>query len=96
MAIAGFFALSFSRARSLRGGVAGVRFLAADDDLVDADRPADVLDLPLAEILVADLEPVADLIAHRRRYADAAGLGDRLEARRDIDAVAEDVAPLPR
>ena len=85
-----FRALLRRGGRILRG-VARARFLAADDDLVDADRPVDVLDLLVAEILVDELEPVADLIAHRRRYADAAGLGDQLEARRDIDAVAEDV-----
>ena len=60
----------------------------------DADRPADVLDALLAEILEVDVEPVADLIAHRRGDADAARLGQRLEPRRDVHAVAEDVVVL--
>jgi hypothetical protein len=46
--------------------VARAEFLAADDDPVDADRPLDVLDLLVVEILVNELKPVADLIAHRR------------------------------
>ena len=65
-----------------------------EHDLEDPDRPADVLDLLLAEILVADLEPVADLIAHRRGNADAARLRHRFEPRRHIDAVAEDIVVL--
>ena len=37
---------------------------------------------------------MADLIAHRARDADAAGLGERFQARRHVDAVAEDVVVL--
>ena len=54
----------------------------------------DVLDALLAEILERDVEPVADLIADRARDADAAGLGELLQARGDVDAVAEDVVVL--
>jgi hypothetical protein len=54
------------RARPILRGMVGARLRAADDDLVDADRPADILDLLIAQILVDELEPVADLIAHRR------------------------------
>ena len=44
----------------------------------DADRPAMFLTVLLAEILEGELEPVADLIAHGARDADAAGLGQHL------------------
>ena len=37
---------------------------------------------------------VADVVAHAARDADAAGLRQRLQPRRDVDAVAEDVAVL--
>ncbi len=60
----------------------------------NANRPADVLDGVFAEILEADVEPVADLFAHCGGDADAAGLRDRLETRGDIHAVAEDVVVL--
>ena len=60
-------------------------------DAVDADRPRDVLDLLLAEILEAEIELVADLVAHDPADADPAGLGQSFQPRRDIDAIAEDV-----
>ena len=61
----------------------------------DVDRAGDVLDALLAEILEGDVvEPVADLVAHRAGDADAARLGKHLEARRDIDAIAENVVLL--
>src|ERR1043165_9930053 len=40
------------------------------------------------------LEAIGELVAHRAGDADAARLGQRLEARGDVDAVAEDVAVL--
>ena len=54
----------------------------------------DVLQRLLAGVLEGEVEPVADMIAHRCRDADAARLGDALQARRHIDAVAENVAVL--
>ena len=79
----------------LRGGGRRSRCgLAVEHDLEDADRPADVLDLLLAEILEGDVEPVADLVAHRGRHADAAGFRHDFEPRGDVDAVAEDVVVL--
>ena len=45
-----------------------------------------------AEILVSDVEPVADLVAHRRGDADSARLRYKLKSRRHIDAIAEDIA----
>jgi hypothetical protein len=74
------------------GLVARLRVLAAEQDSVHADRPVDVLDLLLAEIFVGHVQAIADLIADRRGDADASGLGDRFEARRYVDAVAENVA----
>ena len=53
------------------------------------------LTILVAEIVKGDVvEPVADLIAHRAGDADAAGLGEHLETRRDVDAIAEDVVLL--
>ena len=54
-------------------------------------RPGDVLDLLLAQILEAEIELVAHLVAHDPADADPARLGQRFEPRRDIDAVAVDV-----
>ena len=61
----------------------------------DADRTSDVLDALVAEILECDVvQPVTDLIAHRTRNTDAARLGEHLEPRRHVDAVAKDVVVL--
>ena len=60
-------------------------------DAVDAHRPGDVLDALLAEVLEAEIELVAHLVAHDAADADAAGLGERFEAGSDVDAVAENV-----
>ena len=59
---------------------------------VDPHRAGNVFDVLLAEILEFIGKPVADLVAHDSGNADPAGLGERFEARRDVDAVAEDVA----
>src|SRR5207245_5866759 len=61
-------------------------------DAVDAHWPGDVLDLLLAQILKAEIELVAHLVAHDAADADAARLGQGFEPCRDIDAVAVDVA----
>jgi hypothetical protein len=58
------------------------------------DRPGDVLDAMLAQVDEADRKLLADMLAHRRADADLAGLGERLEPRRDVDAVAKDVVVL--
>ena len=68
--------------------------VAVEHDLEDTDWTADVLDLLLAEILVGDLEPIADLIAHRRGNADAARFRYRFEPRGNVDAVAKDIVSL--
>ena len=55
------------------------------------DRPGDVLDLLRAEVLEGEAQLVEDLVAHDAADADAAGFGQRLQPRRDVDAIAEDV-----
>ena len=68
------------------------REMAGDRNAVDMHRPGDVLDLLRAAIREADVEPVADLVAHHPADADLAGLGQGFEAGGDVDAVAVDVA----
>ena len=45
-----------------------------------------------ANELEAEIELRFDLVVDVARDADAAGLGEALEPRRDVDAIAEDVA----
>jgi hypothetical protein len=52
----------------------------------------DVLDLLRADIGEGRSDPRPDMLAHRARDADAAGLGQRLQPRRDVHRVAEEVA----
>jgi hypothetical protein len=59
---------------------------------IDPDGPRDVLDALLTHVVERVGQPVADLVAHRPGNADPSGLGERLQARCDIDSVAEDVA----
>ena len=61
---------------------------------VHAQRPGDVLDGLLAAIVEGDVELALDLLVDVRRDADAAGIGQFLKARRDVDAVAVDVVAL--
>ena len=77
-----------------RGRRASAERPAEQVDAVDPDRPVDVLQRLLAHILEGEVEPVADMVADRRRNRDAAGLGDAFDARRDVDAVAIDVVVL--
>ncbi len=58
---------------------------------IDADRAGDVLDALLAGILEGQSQPVADLLAHRPRDADAARVGQVFEASRDVDGIAVEV-----
>ena len=57
----------------------------------DPDRPVDVLDRDLAAVGEGDVDAVADALVDDRGDADAAGLGERLQPRGDVDAVAVDV-----
>ena len=56
--------------------------------VADADRPVDVLDRYLSAVLEPDVDAIADAFIDNRGYADTARLGERLEARGDIDAIA--------
>jgi len=60
-------------------------------DIVDGDRLIDILQLPLAQRHKALRNLVAGMTYHRVRNDDAAGLGELLQPRRDVDAVAKDV-----
>jgi hypothetical protein len=57
-------------------------------------RPGDVLDALFTEVIEGIGEPVADMVADRARDADAAGLRQCLQSRRDVDAVAVDVVAI--
>ena len=59
---------------------------------VNPDRPFDVLELGLAEIGDLHIEPPPHLPISVLGQADRAGLGDPLQSRGDIDAVAHQVA----
>jgi len=54
-------------------------------------RPGDVLDLLLAQILKDKGQPVAHLIVDRIGDEHSAGIGERLDPRSDVDAVAVEV-----
>ena len=70
------------------------RLRTVERDAVDADRPGDVLELLLAVVDEADVEPAFGILLHARRHADAARLGQALEAGGHVHAVAEDVVVL--
>src|SRR5919199_1830817 len=50
--------------------------------------------MPFPEILQRDVEPVSYLVTHDATDVDVAGLRNLFQARRNIDAVAEDVVLL--
>jgi hypothetical protein len=57
-------------------------------------RLGDVLDLLLAQILVAQRELVLDMFMNGARDADAAGVGEALQPRRDVDPITVDLIAL--
>ena len=59
-----------------------------EGDAVDPDRPCDVLDGLLAHVLEAEAQLVSHLVVDLARNHDAAGLGERLQPRGHVDAVA--------
>ena len=63
-------------------------------DVEDLHRPADVLQRLLAAVDEGIFDPQLDQVAHGARHGDAAGLGQRLDAGGEVDAVAEDVLVL--
>ena len=70
---------------------AAVGVVALGMPFPDADRPVDVLDADFAAILETNVDPVADAFVDDRGDADPAGLGERLQPRGDVDAIAVDV-----
>src|SRR6516164_627671 len=54
--------------------------------------PSNVLELLFTYVLERDVELVAHLVVHDSADTDPARLGERFEAGRDVDPVAEDVA----
>jgi hypothetical protein len=71
---------------------AAILRLPGRDQPIHADRLWDVLDLPLAEILEPDAEPAPDLPVDLCGNCDPTGLGQPLDARRDVHPVS--VEPL--
>ncbi len=63
-------------------------------DTVDPHRSGDVLDLLLAEVIEDKGQPVADVIVNRVGHKHGTGLGQGLNARRDVDAVAIEIVAL--
>src|SRR5262249_34042247 len=61
---------------------------------VDPDRSCNVLEVLGAEILEIEINLVGDPIMDHFRNIDAARLGQRLDPRRDVDTLTEDVARL--
>jgi hypothetical protein len=57
---------------------------------VHAHGTGDVLELALAEIVEGQVETIAHLVVHGTRDEHAAGIGQRLQPRRDVDAVTVD------
>src|SRR6516162_9645032 len=60
-------------------------------DGIGVQRSCDILDILLSHVLERVGELVADLVPHRARYTNAAGFGQCLQPRGDIDAVAVDI-----
>ena len=60
----------------------------------DADRTVDVLDIDVAAVPEANVNPVADAFVDDGGDANPAGFGERLQARRNVDAIAIDVIAL--
>src|SRR6185437_13892558 len=75
--------------RRCAGGVA-----VLDPDAEDLDGIGDVFGPPRAARLDADRDLAANLIGDRARDVDRTGLGQSLDPRRDIDAVAVNVVAL--
>ena len=79
-----------------RGGTieCGRPFGDASTHPVNADRFPDILEALRAKIDEIEIDLSGDPIADGLRDVDAARLGQRLEPRRNIDAVAENIATL--
>ena len=81
----------------LRGALAGLaarRFAPVRQHPPYVHRTCDVLDRLLAVVLVSERELVPYLFVHRARDANAAGVGETLQPRRDVDPVTVDLIAL--
>ena len=63
-------------------------------DMKDMDSPADILEGMLAAIDESIVDSELGDVLDRARHSNATGLGNRLDARGEVDAVAEDVLVL--
>src|SRR5262249_4712213 len=61
---------------------------------VDAHPALDITQLLFAEVAEGEIEPARSVFIYARGYANSAGLGEGLQTRRDVDAVAKEVAVL--
>jgi len=68
--------------------------IARRADPVGPDRPRNVLERLLAEVIEDEVEPSCGILLHPRRDTNATGLGQTFETCRDIDTVAKNVAVL--
>jgi len=57
----------------------------------DSDRPVDILNADVAAVLEPSVDPIADAFVDDGGNANAAGLGQRLQAGGDVDAIAIDI-----
>ena len=80
----------FSAGAGLGAGLAWAA--RADLERIDPDRLGDILEFSLAKVADHEIEAPLDLPVGVLRQADRSGLGDSLETRGDIDAVAHQVA----
>src|SRR6516162_9086328 len=71
--------------------VVGGRVCRAGMPPPDSNRPIDILDIDVATVLEANVDPIADALVNDRGNANAAGLGDRFKARGDVYAIAVNV-----
>ena len=71
-----------------------LRLHVAEADPIDPEGPRDVLELLLALIDEADIDPAFAILLDPRRHADTAGIRQSFETRGHVDAVAENVAIL--
>ena len=64
-----------------------------EGDAVNTDWPRDVFDRLLTHVIETKTKLIAHLIVHDARNHDAAGIGQRLQPRRHIDAITEMSSP---
>ena len=76
------------RRRRAIGGLR-LRIAGEEDQIINTDRPFDVLQRLFARIFEGEVESVPDTVPHRTGNGDAAGLRNALNARRHVDAVAK-------